>query len=95
MPPANIRQRAISLIEQLPQNKLEAIVQLLAVLAESTAQSITNAAEAHLLAIIQRHLPEIEQTRLNELRDRFPPMPPVPGQVASGYILPNSGLVKD
>lgn len=70
MPPTNVRQRAISLIEQLPQNKLEAVVQLLEVLTEPTVQSTTNIEEARLLEIIQRRLSETEQTRLNELRDR-------------------------
>jgi hypothetical protein len=70
MPTVDIRQRAISLIEQLPRNKLEAIVQLLEVLTEPTSQSAANAEEAHLLEIIQRRLPETEQARLDELRDR-------------------------
>ncbi|PSN19150.1 hypothetical protein C7271_08810 [filamentous cyanobacterium CCP5] len=70
MPPVNIRQRAISLIEQLPQNKLQAVVQLLEVLSEPTAQAAANAQEAQLLGIIQRGLSEPEQSRLNELRDR-------------------------
>ncbi len=70
MPPVDIRQRAISLIEQLPQNKLAAVVQLLEILSEPTSQSAANAEEASLLEIIQRRLPETEQTRLNELRDR-------------------------
>jgi hypothetical protein len=70
MPPVDIRQRAISLIEQLPQNKLAAVVQLLEILTEPTSQNTANAKEASLLEIIQRHLPETEQARLNELRDR-------------------------
>jgi len=70
MPPTDIQQRAISLIKQLPQNKLEAVVQLLEVLTESQIQSIENTEETHLLEIIQRRLPEVEQNRLNELRDR-------------------------
>lgn len=70
MPPVDIRQRAISLIEQLPQNKLAAVVQLLEVLSEPTSQSAANAEEASLLEIIERRLPETEQVRLNELRDR-------------------------
>ncbi|PSN12592.1 hypothetical protein C7293_19550 [filamentous cyanobacterium CCT1] len=69
MPPVDIRQRAISLIEQLPQSKLAAVVQLLEVLTEPTSQSVANGDETHLLEIIQRRLPEAEQARLNELRD--------------------------
>jgi hypothetical protein len=69
MPPVDIRQRAISLIEQLPQNKLTAVVQLLEILTEPTSQSAANAEEAHLLEIIQRRLPETEQVHLDELRD--------------------------
>jgi hypothetical protein len=70
MPPVDIRQRAISLIEQLPQNKLAAVVQLLEILTEPTSQSAANVEESRLLEIIQRRLPENEQARLNELRDR-------------------------
>lgn len=70
MPPVNTRQRAISLIEQLPQNKLEAVVQLLEVLTEPTPPTITQVEETHLLEIIQRQLSETDQTRLSELRDR-------------------------
>jgi hypothetical protein len=70
MPPINIRQRAISLIEQLPQSKLAAVVQLLEVLTEPTSQSVANADETYLLEVIQRRLPKAEQARLNELRDR-------------------------
>jgi hypothetical protein len=69
MSPVDIRQRAISLIEQLPQNKLAAVVQLLEVLSEPTSQSAASAEEAHLLEIIQRRLSEDEQTRLDELRE--------------------------
>ena len=71
MPPVNTRQRAISLIEQLPQNKLEAVVQLLEVLTEPTPPTITQVEETHLLEIIQRQLAETDQTRLSELRDRI------------------------
>ncbi|MBE9109263.1 hypothetical protein IQ273_07520 [Nodosilinea sp. LEGE 07298] len=70
MPPVDIRQRAISLIEQLPQNKLAAVVQLLEILTEPTSQNAADAEESHLLKIIQRRLPETEQARLDELRDR-------------------------
>lgn len=69
MPPVDIRQRAIFLIEHLPQNKLAAVVQLLEILTEPTSQGATDAEEASLLEIIQRRLPETEQARLNELRD--------------------------
>jgi len=70
MPPGDIRQRAISLIEQLPQNKLEAVVQLLEVLTEPTSLSAVDAEEARLLEIIQRPLPQADPLWLNELRDR-------------------------
>lgn len=71
MPPdTDIRQKAIALIGQLPQDKLIAVVQLLEFLAEPPQQSTVNAQEAQLLEVIQNHLPEDEQTRLNTLRDR-------------------------
>jgi hypothetical protein len=70
MSSVDIRQRAISLLEHLPQNKLEAIVQLLEVLAEPIPQSSVNPEESRLVGIIQRQLPEGEVTRLNELRQR-------------------------
>ena len=71
MPPAtDIRQKAIALIGQLPQDKLIAIVQLLEILAEPPQQSTVSAQEAQLLEVIENHLPEDEQTRLNTLRDR-------------------------
>ncbi len=70
MPPLDIRQRAIALLDQLPQNKLAAVVQLLEVLAEPAPQTPANPAEAPLLAIIQWQLPTPEQDRLDDLRDR-------------------------
>lgn len=70
MLPKDIRQRAISLLEHLPQNKLEAVVQLLEVLSEPASQPINNPEEGRLLETIQQRLPESEQVRLNELRDR-------------------------
>ncbi|HEY9879719.1 MAG TPA: hypothetical protein V6D29_14770 [Leptolyngbyaceae cyanobacterium] len=70
MSPVDIRQRAITLIEQLPQNKLAAVVQLLEILTEPLYQQETNPEEAHLLEVIQRQLPLAEQIRLNELRDQ-------------------------
>lgn len=69
MPPIDIRQRAIALLDQLPQNKLAAVVQLLEVLAEPASQT-ANPDEAPLLAIIQWQLPALEQSRLDDLRDR-------------------------
>jgi hypothetical protein len=69
MPPIDIRQRAIALLDQLPQNKLVAVVQLLEVLAEPAPQTPTNPDEAPLLAIIQWQLPPLEQSRLDDLRD--------------------------
>lgn len=70
MPSIDIRQRAISLLDQLPQNKLAAVVQLLEVLAEPIPQTPASPEETQLLAVIQRHLPAPEQTRLDDLRDR-------------------------
>ncbi len=71
MPPApDIRQKAIALIDQLPQDKLMAVVQLLEFLAEPPQQSTISAQEAQLLEAIENHLPEDEQTRLDTLRDR-------------------------
>ncbi len=70
MPPLDIRQRAITLLDQLPQNKLVVVVQLLEVLAETAPQTPTNSAEAPLLATIQWQLPISEQSRLDDLRDR-------------------------
>jgi hypothetical protein len=71
MPPApDIRQKAIALIDQLPQDKLMAVVQLLEFLAEPPQQSTVSAQEAQLLEVIENHLPEDEQARLDTLRDR-------------------------
>lgn len=71
MPPApDIRQKAIALIGQLPQDKLMAVVQLLEFLAEPPQQSAVSAQEAQLLEVINNHLPEDEQVRLDTLRDR-------------------------
>ena len=71
MPPAtDIRQKAIALIGQLPQDKLIAVVQLLEFLAEPPQQSTVSAQEAQLLEAIENHLPEDEQARLDTLRDR-------------------------
>ena len=70
MPSLDIRQRAIALLDQLPQNKLAAVVQLLEVLAEPAPQTPASSEEAPLLATIQWQLPTPEQTRLNDLRDK-------------------------
>ena len=70
MSSSDIRQRAIALLEHLPQNKLEAVVQLLEVLAEPLPQPSTNSEESRLIDIIQRQLPEGEAIRLKELRER-------------------------
>ncbi|MBW4548326.1 MAG: hypothetical protein KME25_28380 [Symplocastrum torsivum CPER-KK1] len=71
MPPApDIRQKAIALIDQLPQDKLMAVVQLLEFLAEPPQQSTVSTQEAQLLEVIDNHLPEDEQARLDTLRDR-------------------------
>jgi hypothetical protein len=71
MPPAtDIRQKAIALIGQLPQDKLMAVVQLLEFLAEPPQPSTVSPQEAQLLEVIENHLPEDEQVRLDTLRDR-------------------------
>jgi hypothetical protein len=71
MPPASdIRQKAIALIGQLPQDKLMAVVQLLEFLAQPPQQSTISGQEAQLLEVIENHLPEDEQVRLDTLRDR-------------------------
>ncbi|MFZ4678186.1 MAG: hypothetical protein ACOYM4_21250 [Nodosilinea sp.] len=70
MPSLDIRQRAIALLDQLPQNKLAAVVQLLEVLAEPAPQTPANPAETPLIAIIQWQLPASEQSRLDDLRDQ-------------------------
>ena len=61
----DIRQRAIELIEQLPNSRLTAAINYLESLSQSSYQ------EAALLQIIQRRgLTVEEQKRLEELRDR-------------------------
>jgi len=69
-PATDIRQKAIALIDQLPQDKLMAVVQLLEFLAEPPQQSTVSAQEVQLLEVIENHLPEDEQVRLDTLRDR-------------------------
>jgi|GEM_PF-634811 len=64
-----IRQKAISLINRLPTERLTAVVQLLEFLAEPSGQMIPSQ-EATLLQIIQHCLPAKEQKRLEDLRDR-------------------------
>jgi hypothetical protein len=68
--PTDIRQRAISLIEQLSPDQLQAIVQLLEFLSQSVQDAPQTPAELGLLQIIQRRLPQEEQVRLEVLRDR-------------------------
>lgn len=70
MPPLDIRQRAIALLDQLPQNKLAAVVQLLEVLTEPAHQTLDNPVEAPLLAIIQWQLIAPEQSRPSDMRNR-------------------------
>jgi len=70
MSSSDIRQRAIALLEHLPQNKLEAVVQLLEVLAEPLPQPSANSEESRLIDIIQWQLSEGEAMRLKELRER-------------------------
>jgi hypothetical protein len=70
MSSVDIRQRAISIIEHLPQNQLEAVIQLLEVLAEPVPQTSMDPEERRLVETIQRQLPEEEAAHLNELRER-------------------------
>jgi len=69
-PSTDIRKKAIILVEQLPQRKLPAIVQLLELLAEPSGENIVNEEESKLIDTIQQQLPKDEQLRLNDLRDR-------------------------
>lgn len=66
-PAADIRKRAIELIEQLPPERLAAVVHLLELLSDPTQADVP---EAALVEIIQRRLPADQQKRLEELRDR-------------------------
>ena len=66
----DIRQKAISLIGQLSQDKLIAVVQLLECLAQPPQHSTISADEVQLLEAIGHHLPEDDLLRLNILRDR-------------------------
>jgi len=69
MSSADIHQKAIALINQLPPDRLTAVVQLLEFLAQPV-QTATNPEETALLKVNQWHLPGNEQMRLQELRDR-------------------------
>ena len=69
-PSTDIRKKAIILVEQLPQRKLPAVVQLLELLAEPSGENIVNEEESKLIDTIQQQLPKDEQLRLNDLRDR-------------------------
>lgn len=68
--PKDIRQKAIALIEQLPQDKLAAVVQLLEFLAQPAQSATVNPEEATFLQAIQHNLPADEQQRLENLRER-------------------------
>ena len=63
------RQQAIALINQLPPEKLTAVVQLLEFLAEP-AQPTVSPQEATLLQVIQQGLPVVVRQRLTGLHDR-------------------------
>jgi hypothetical protein len=75
MSSADIHQKArgfavtarVALINQLPPDRLTAVVQLLEFLAQP-AQGVSNPEETALLEVVQWHLPENEQMRLQELR---------------------------
>ncbi|MBC6423201.1 MAG: hypothetical protein GDA43_20645 [Hormoscilla sp. SP5CHS1] len=66
----DMRSYAISLIVQLSQERLIAVVQLLECLVEPPQQYTMSAEETQLLEAIGHHLPEDERVRLNILRDR-------------------------
>lgn len=68
--PIEIRQKAIALIEQLPTERLIAVVQLLEFLSEPSMKNIPSLQEATLLQTIQCHFSTENQSRLEELRDR-------------------------
>ena len=67
--PTEMSQRAIALLNQLPPDRLTAVVQLLEFLTQP-AQVAGNPEEDTLLEVIKRRLPAVEQQRLDELRDR-------------------------
>jgi hypothetical protein len=69
-PVADIRRRAIELIEQLSPERLTAVIQLLEFLSESSQQATPNSQELALIEVIQRRLPSDEQKRLEELREK-------------------------
>ncbi len=66
-PSVNIREKAIALIQDLPQERLVDVVQFL----ENLSASPELAGEAKLIRVItQNPLTEVQQERLVELRDR-------------------------
>ncbi|MEO0768045.1 MAG: hypothetical protein AAFY72_01215 [Cyanobacteria bacterium J06649_4] len=64
------RQRAIALVNQLPQSQLFAVVQLLELLADPVLTTEMSSEEMGLLEVIQQQLPVQSQKRLDELRYR-------------------------
>lgn len=72
--PGSIRQKAIALVEQLPEDQLVQVVEWLETLSGKISSQIEIAArseqEERLLQIIQRRLSAHEQLRLSELRQR-------------------------
>lgn len=73
MSPANIRQRAQQLLEQLPSQSLPKAIEFLEVLTQESTQrpeASPQTRETDLLSVIQRRLPQNEQARLNDLRQR-------------------------
>ncbi len=65
----------MALLDQLPNTKLAAVVQLLEVLAEPISQSSESQSPSHLeeaqwLAVIERPLANFDQARLEDLRER-------------------------
>jgi Glu-tRNA(Gln) amidotransferase subunit E-like FAD-binding protein len=64
--PTSIRQKAIALLEQLPDDRLAQAVEFLESLRQPVSQG--SELEAELLAVIQRQLSPIDRTRLDDLR---------------------------
>lgn len=65
-----IRFDPIALIEQLPTERLVAMLQLLEFLSEPSMKTVPGLQEATLLQTIQRRFSTEDQSRLEELRDR-------------------------
>ena len=68
---AQIRQKAVSLVNDLPLSLLPEAISLLESLSKQTNDlAVIEARENQLIEIIQRQLPSEERQRLDDLRDR-------------------------